>query len=204
MFYKNFIKSINDCLSESYTVNTLRKLANISWKITKVITYILVFGGIIIAIYGATDDGAEVVLPLLLNMPRAGAEGGIEAFLLISFLYGFYSVLCLAIGILLKITFNAFADLIYSNEVSAKIKLLEYIEAHPEQPTPRQKAPAPAKQVVKEEKPNKKTTLNKSNVVDTDIHTPYWCDGCGHAGPYDGACPKCYSGVRRYNPNYKK
>ena len=28
---------------------------------------------------------------------------------------------------------------------------------------------------------------------------PYWCDNCGHAGPYDDRCPKCGSSLKRFN-----
>ena len=35
----------------------------------------------------------------------------------------------------------------------------------------------------------------------TDI--PYWCNKCGHKGPYEGNCPSCGSSLKKHNPEYQ-
>ena len=37
-----------------------------------------------------------------------------------------------------------------------------------------------------------------------DPTAPYWCDTCGHPGPYDDRCPKCNSSVKRFNMNIEQ
>ncbi len=202
MFNKNQVKSIDGCLIESYTVNTLKNIAEFIQKASGWFGGVLGAYGVIYAIAVSNAIGTYTIF----GQPAVNSRGDFHfgIFFGLIFTYLLYGLGVVFISVIIQNVLLGLANLIYSNEVSAKIKLLEYIEAHSEEQEPRRQAPAPVRQVVKEEKPKKKTVLNKSNVVETDIHTPYWCDSCGYAGPYEGACPKCYSGVRRYNPNYKE
>ena len=152
MFNKNQVKSIDNCLTESYTVSTLKSIAEFIQKVSGWFGGVLGAYGVIYAIAVSNAIGTYTIF----GQPAVNSRGDFHfgIFFGLIFTYLLYGLGIAFIGVIIQNVLLGLADLIYSNEVSAKIKLIEYIEAHSEEQEHR-------RQVVKEEKPKKKRWFGK-------------------------------------------
>ena len=211
MFNKKYVVNIDECLRESSTVKALRVFANIYWRISTICCGILAGGGFLVSIIAASSEDLVETFSMLLFKMEAD-ETGFSTFLIFFNTFVIYAAIVIFSGVLIRTLFNAGADLLYSNEVSAKIKLLEYNETHPEEADQTDNYEnRGSKSKLENTKPirrnsevvdnflNAKSNSSKIYSEESNPDAPYWCGSCGYPGPYDGACPKCYSGMRKYN-----